>query len=185
MENKGKLWFWKWGTEQGMLQIFVLYHKTYEPPLTYLFNLLYLQTKFLLSGKLLQPLFKGPTVLNNYMPISKLSILSKVLESLVNDQLKEFLSSKNALSEFKSGFRKTHSTSTAIIKVLNDLMVSMGGCSRRNDITQRLKIVPCYIITSYLAAVYFQALCNIIAPAAPMVRQQSFLIITPEWKYSS
>ncbi len=54
------------------------------------------------------------------------------------------------------------------------------GCSRRNDITQRLKIVPSYIITSYLAGDYFQVLRNIIAPAEPMVRQQSFLIITPE-----
>ncbi len=37
------------------------------------------------------------------------------------------LSSKNALSEFQSGFRKKHSTSTAIIKVLNDLMVSLDN----------------------------------------------------------
>ncbi len=32
---------------------------------------------------------------------------------------------------------------------------------------------------------YFQALRHIIAPAALMVRQQSSLIITPEWEYSS
>ncbi len=37
----------------------------------------------------------------------------------------------------------------------------------------------------YLAGDYFQALRNIIAPAALMVRQQSSLIITPEWEYSS
>ncbi len=101
------------------------------PPLTYLFNLS-LSTNEIPSiwkTAYVQPLFKGgdPTVLNNYRPISKLSILSKVLESLVNDQLKEFLSSKNALSEFQSGFRKKHSTSTAIIKVLNDLMVSLDN----------------------------------------------------------
>ncbi len=36
-----------------------------------------------------------------------------------------------------------------------------------------------------IAGDYFQALRNIIAPAAPMVRQQSSLIITPEWEYSS
>ncbi len=53
------------------------------------------------------------------------------------------------------------------------------------DITQRLKVVPRYIITSYLAGDYFQALRHIIAPAAFMVRQQSSLIITPEWEYSS
>ncbi len=39
--------------------------------------------------------------------------------------------------------------------------------------------------TSCLAGDYFQALRHIIAPAAPMVRQQSSLIITPEWEYSS
>ncbi len=36
-----------------------------------------------------------------------------------------------------------------------------------------------------IAGDYFQALRNIIAPAALMVRQQSSLIITPEWEYSS
>ncbi len=37
------------------------------------------------------------------------------------------------------------------------------GCRRHNDITQHLKVVPSYIITSYLAGDYFQALHNIIA----------------------
>ncbi len=36
-----------------------------------------------------------------------------------------------------------------------------------------------------IAGDYFQALRNITAPAASMVRQQSSLIITPEWEYSS
>ncbi len=44
------------------------------------------------------------------------------------------------------------------------------GCSRRNDMTQRLKVAPGYIITSYLAGDYFQALRNIIAPAAPVYK---------------
>ncbi len=54
-----------------------------------------------------------------------------------------------------------------------------------NDITRRLKIVPSYIITSYLAGDYFQALRNIIAPAALMVRQYNSLTIMPEWEKSS
>ncbi len=37
----------------------------------------------------------------------------------------------------------------------------------------------------YRAGDYFQALRHITAPAALMVRQQSSLIITPEWGYSS
>ncbi len=42
-----------------------------------------------------------------------------------------------------------------------------------------------YSLSLRLAGDYFQALRNITAPAAPMVRQQSSLIITPEWEYSS
>ncbi len=44
-----------------------------------------------------------------------------------------------------------------------------------------LKVIPSYIITSYLAGDYFQVLRNIIAPAAPIVRQLSSFIIMPEW----
>ncbi len=50
--------------------------------------------------------------------------------------------------------------------------------------TQRLKVVPSSVAYD-IAGDYFQALRHIIAPAAPMVRQQSSLIITPEWEYSS
>ncbi len=55
---------------------------------------------------------------------------------------------------------------------------------RDNDMTQRLKVVPSYII-GYWAGDYFQALRHITAPAAQMVRQQSSVIIMPEWEYSS
>ncbi len=48
-----------------------------------------------------------------------------------------------------------------------------------------LKVVPSYIITSYLPGDYFEGLRNITAPAALMVWQQSSLIITQEWEYSS
>ncbi len=51
--------------------------------------------------------------------------------------------------------------------------------------TQHRKVVPCYIITSYLAGDNFQVLRNIIVPAVPMVWQQSFLIIMPEREHSS
>ena len=75
------------------------------------------------------PLLKGgdPTLLNNYRPISKLSILAKVLERLVNDQVKDYLSLNNILSPFQSGFRKQHSTATAAIKVINDIVEAMDA----------------------------------------------------------
>ncbi len=56
---------------------------------------------------------------------------------------------------------------------------------KKKDITQRLKVVHSSVTSYDIAGEYFQALGNIIAPAAPMVRQQSSLIITPEREYSS
>ncbi len=50
--------------------------------------------------------------------------------------------------------------------------------------TQHLKVVPSSVAYD-IAGDYFQALRNIIAPAAPMVWQQISLIIMPEWEYSS
>ena len=75
------------------------------------------------------PLLKGDdcTLLNNYRPISKLSILAKVLERLVNDQVKDYLSQNNILSLFQSGFRKQLSTATAAIKVINDMLEAMDA----------------------------------------------------------
>lgn len=63
----------------------------------------------------------------NYQPISKLSILSKVLERLLNDQLKDFFQANNILSPYQSGFRKQQSTITASIKVRNDLIESLDN----------------------------------------------------------
>ncbi len=50
-------------------------------------------------------------------------------------------------------------------------------CSRRSDMTQRLKVVPSYII-GYWAGDYFQALRHITAPAAPMVRSKFPWLLT-------
>uniref|UniRef100_A0A8C6KGR8 Reverse transcriptase domain-containing protein n=1 Tax=Nothobranchius furzeri TaxID=105023 RepID=A0A8C6KGR8_NOTFU len=71
------------------------------------------------------PLLKGgdPAVLTNYRPISNLSVLSKIMESLVSVQLKEFLSINDILSKCQSGFRKGYSTTTAVMKVVNDIIV--------------------------------------------------------------
>lgn len=54
-----------------------------------------------------------PTLLNNYRPISKVCIPAKVLEKLVNDQLKKYLVSNQSV------FKEQHSTVTASIKLLN------------------------------------------------------------------
>lgn len=57
------------------------------------------------------PLLKGGTVHHlTITGLSNLTVLSKVLEGWVNDQLKEFLSANDILSLYQSGFRKQHDT---------------------------------------------------------------------------
>ena len=68
------------------------------------------------------PVFKSgdSRLLTNYRPISVLSILAKVFESLVHKQVYSYFSSNNLLSPAQSGFRPGHSTQDLLIKVTED-----------------------------------------------------------------
>ena len=68
------------------------------------------------------PVFKSGDshLLTNYRPISVLSILAKVFESLVHQQIYSYFSSNNLLSPAQSGFRPGHSTQDLLIKVTED-----------------------------------------------------------------
>ena len=65
------------------------------------------------------PLFKqGESFdLNNYRPISVISVVAKVFEGIVYDQLYNFLNSEEIISRQQSGFRSLHSTVTALREV--------------------------------------------------------------------
>jgi retron-type reverse transcriptase len=52
--------------------------------------------------------------LENYRPISVLSVVSKILEKCVHNQLYQYLTSCNFLTNCQSGVRVNHSTSTAL-----------------------------------------------------------------------
>ena len=58
------------------------------------------------------PLYKKgmSTDMDNYLPISVLPVVSKVLERVVHHQLHSFLSKRKLLSPFQCGFRRNHST---------------------------------------------------------------------------
>ena len=95
-------------------------------PITHIFNQSILLSTIPKVWKVAHvvPLHKGgdKNDLNNYRPISKLSCLAKTLESLLSDQLKEFLSLHSLLSPNQSGFRANHSTVSAASLVLNDIV---------------------------------------------------------------
>ena len=64
------------------------------------------------------PIFKAGyrNDVNNYRPISVISVLAKVFERIVYDQLCAYLEEHNIIHKFQSGFRSTHSTVTALLE---------------------------------------------------------------------
>ena len=68
------------------------------------------------------PLFKQGEAsdLNNYRPISVISVIAKVFERIVYDQLYNCLSNEDIISTHQSGFRSLHSTVTALLEATDN-----------------------------------------------------------------
>jgi hypothetical protein len=61
------------------------------------------------------------TDMQNFRPISNLSFMSKVVERIVASQLLAYLNSNSLLPKLQSGFRSSHSTESALLRVLSDI----------------------------------------------------------------
>ena len=55
----------------------------------------------------------------NYRPISVLPAVSKVMEIILYDQLYDYLTKFQLLNDCQFGFRKSHSTATALLDCTN------------------------------------------------------------------
>jgi hypothetical protein len=100
------------------------------PFLTDIFNSFILSNSFPSIFKIAQliPLFKSGDASNpsNYRPISILPNLSKIFEYILYDQINEYLSINNLISDYQFGFRKNHNTNFAITYLLNEIIDNLN-----------------------------------------------------------
>jgi hypothetical protein len=73
---------------------------------------------------IVQPLAKVASP-SDFRPIAIVSVLSKGFERLINGQVLAHVDRSRLLSEFQSRFRCGHSTTTATVRVIEDLKSSM------------------------------------------------------------
>ena len=94
-------------------------------PLSRLFNLSISSGEypnFLKIAKVLSIHKKGvQTNMNNFRPISILSHLNKIFETIISNQIKNFLKKHDILCKYQYGFRENHSTDHALIEIVDSI----------------------------------------------------------------
>ena len=94
-------------------------------PISFIFNECLLDGSFPMNMKIARvtPIYKkgSKNDVNNYRPISVLRIFSKILEKCIYNRLIYFINRYNILLKNQYGFRQGHSTSTAILNLINNI----------------------------------------------------------------
>src|ERR1051325_11027369 len=101
-------------------------------PITTIINLSLTEGSFPDSFKsaIVTPLHKKHSLphddLSSYRPISNLNFISKILERIIHSRLSDHLQSFPSFCPFQSAYRKFHSTETALLRIYNDLLLSIN-----------------------------------------------------------
>ena len=65
-------------------------------------------------------------MLKNYRPVSNLSFLSKVIEKVISIGILGHILDNNIVDNFQSAYRAGHSCETALLRVYNDIVTTVG-----------------------------------------------------------
>ena len=71
------------------------------------------------------PKIPYPSTVSHFRPISILPTLSKVFERIIHAQVNGFIAKHDLLDDLQSGFRVNHSTTTALLKVTDDITIGI------------------------------------------------------------
>ena len=100
--------------------------------LLFIVNLCLSTSKFPSSCKssILIPLIKKPSldteILKNYRPVANLSFLSKIIEKVIATQILRHITDNSILDNFQSAYKAGHSCETALLRVYNDIVTTIG-----------------------------------------------------------
>ena len=78
---------------------------------------------------LVLPLLKNPgldLLYKNYRPVSNLQYVSKLTEKMAFEQIHTHMMTHSLYPEFQSAYPKNHSTETALVRVMNDILMKMN-----------------------------------------------------------
>ena len=67
-----------------------------------------------------------PEILKNYRPVANLSFISKIIEKAIATQIHDHLINNDIVDNFQSAYKAGHSCETALLRVYNDIVTTIG-----------------------------------------------------------